>query len=247
MLIKQNIYNSLTSLSKKRKQKNIKKKNDFAIYLLYIFGAISYLFSLHKIGGVGMNCFRRKRVVCLYILVSLLFISSFFTSISLYLIIFKNNKKIHLFIIFIIYLIFYIIDHNDTIIKHGLYNFIAFLLSTIILFAIFCFFNLIHYFFKKRNFFNKYNHFSCDYWAKGLNNSYIDNLSKDYPCNIDFPQDHSCYLSEIGPFFDFSRIYKRTTCLDPDLINFEKEKYLRDTKNLKYRKKIFFNSNNFTL
>ena len=239
---------------KKIKQKIIINKNDFIIYLLYFLGAISYLLSLHKIGGVGMNCFRRKRVVCLYILVSLLFISSFFISISIFLIIFKKYKKIHLFIIFIIYLIFYIIDHNDTIIRHGLYNFIAFLFSTILLFLIFCFINLILYLFKKRNYFiiisifiliyycifkikqYKYNHFSCDYWTKGLNNSYIDNLSKDYPCKIVFPQDNSCYLSDIGPFFDFSRIYKKTSCLDPDLIKFEIKKYLRDTKHLKYIK-----------
>ena len=179
---------------KKIKQKIIINKNDFIIYLLYFLGAISYLLSLHKIGGVGMNCFRRKRVVCLYILVSLLFISSFFISISIFLIIFKKYKKIHLFIIFIIYLIFYIIDHNDTIIRHGLYNFIAFLFSTILLFLIFCFINLILYLFKKRNYFiiisifiliyycifkikqYKYNHFSCDYWTKGLKLLYIFNI-----------------------------------------------------------------------
>ena len=144
MLIKSNIY----CVSKNRKQNKFKKKNnDLAIYILYIMGIISYLFSLHKIGGVGMNCFRRKRVECLYILISLIVISSLFISISLYLIIFKNQKKTHLFIVFIIYLILYIIDHNDTIIKHGLYNFIALLFSTIIFFLIlklFCNSNIFH-------------------------------------------------------------------------------------------------------
>ena len=219
-------------------------------------GIISYLFSLHKIGGVGMNCFRRKRVECLYILISLIVISSLFISISLYLIIFKNHKKTHLFIVSIIYLILYIIDHNDTIIRHGLYNYIALLFSTISFFLIFCFLNLIYYYFKRKNFciiislfipvyyyifkLKKYklNHFSCNFWAKGLNNSYIDNISKDYPCKINFPKENSCYLSDIGPYFDFSRIYRRTTCLDTNLIKFEKEKYLRDTNNLKYRIKI---------
>lgn len=247
-------YISLLLIDKKRANFQLKDKYNYVIILFYIIGAISYLFSLNEIEGVRMTCFKRQKVACIYILVTLTFISSFFISISIYLILFKNYKKIHLIIIFVICLLFYNIDHNDSIIKHGFYNFIGFLFSSLILFIIFCFFNFIHYLFKKRYFFiiipaflsiisffyilirYKSSHFSCDYWNKGLNNTYIDNMSKDYPCDIDIPQPHSCYLSEIGPYFDFSKIYNRTNCLNPDLIRNEKRKYLKDLKNLKYIK-----------
>ena len=79
----------------------------------------------------------------------------------------------------------------------------------------------------------KLNHFSCDNWIKGLNNSYIDNFSEDYPCIINIPKPHSCYLSEIGPYFDFTSKYK-PTCLDDKILKSEKEEFLKDFKNLKY-------------
>lgn len=226
-------------------------KKSYLLFILYIFGVITYLLSLHEIEGVGMTCFKRNRIECLFILIILTFMSSFFISISIYLILFKNYRKIHILIILFIYFIFYFIDHNAQIIEHGLFNFIGFAFCTIFLFLILCLLNLFYYLIKKRKFFiiftllfsfnylifkikrYKLNHFSCDNWAKGLNNSYIDNSSKDYPCNIDIPKPHSCYIPEIGPYFDFSKLY-RPTCLEAPLIRYDRYKFLNDMKNLKY-------------
>ena len=77
-------------------------------------------------------------------------------------------------------------------------------------------------------------HFSCYNWNKGLNNSFIDNYSKDYPCIINIPLPNSCYYSAIGPYFDFTKKY-RPTCLDSNL-TYEKKIFLKDMKNLKYYK-----------
>ena len=63
----------------------------------------------------------------------------------------------------------------------------------------------------------KKHHFFCIDWDKGLNDSYIDNYSKDYPCRINIPQNNSCFLAEIGPYIDFSSLY-RPTCNDTKLI-----------------------------
>ena len=79
----------------------------------------------------------------------------------------------------------------------------------------------------------KLNHFSCHDWNKGLNNTYIDNVSKGYPCIINIPKPHSCYLSEIGPYFDFTAIY-RPTCLDQNILKKEKSNFLNDFQSLKY-------------
>ena len=231
-------------------------KKNFQICLLYTIGAIIYLFSLKSIKGIDMKCYFKENLGCIYILVILTFISSCLISISIYIILLRNYKKVHLFIIFVIYFFFYFIDHNNIITRHGLYNFIGFLFSTIIVFLMLCFLNLLYFFFIKRNFliiililstffyliYNlkiyKLNHFSCDNWAKGLNNSSIDNISKDYPCVIDLPQPHSCYLSEIGQYFDFTSKYKQN-CLDLNLIKYEKEKFLKDIQNLKYLNLIY--------
>ena len=83
-------------------------------------------------------------------------------------------------------------------------------------------------------------HFSCEYWAKGLNNSFIDNKSKDYPCFINIPEKHSCFLSEIGKYFDLTNRY-RPTCLDAKLLASEKRKYIERFKNLKYAKESKMN------
>lgn len=198
-----------------------------------------------------MKCYWKSNLGCIYTLVILTFISSSIITISIYIILLRNYKKVHLFIIFFIYLFLYYIDHNSTITRHGLYNFIVFLFSTIILALILYLLNLLYHLFKKKNFliiiliifsfyyliYNlkiyKLNHFSCEKWAKGLNNTYIDNKSKDYPCVIDIPQPHSCYISEIGSYFDFTNKYKQN-CSDLNLIKKEKEKFLKDIKDLKY-------------
>jgi hypothetical protein len=75
--------------------------------------------------------------------------------------------------------------------------------------------------------------FNCDNWSKGLNDSSIDNISKDYPCLIKIPSPHSCYLQEIGQYFDLSKKY-RPTCLDPNILKKEKNNFLKDLKELKY-------------
>ena len=79
----------------------------------------------------------------------------------------------------------------------------------------------------------KLNHFSCNGWDKGINDTYIDNFSKNFPCYINIPKPHSCYLSELGSFFDFTYKY-RPTCLDRNLLISEKGRFLKHYGNLKY-------------
>ena len=94
-------YKSLNSITKKIIKSNL------TIVIIYFFGAISYLLSLHEMKGANMACFSRIRLKCIYFLINLTFISSLLISISIYMILFKYHKKIHLVIIFFIYFIFY--------------------------------------------------------------------------------------------------------------------------------------------
>ena len=236
---------------KKSFSKLKKHKKNIKVVILYIIGAIIYLISLKHLSGIDMKCFSYVGEKCYYAIGILIFISSLIVTLSIYIILFNNYNKFHLIIIFIIYLFFYIIDHNAEIVKHGLFNFVVFIVITIFLFIIICYLHFLFYLSRKRKyvllfllnifilsffiFFKIYklNNFSCDNWTKGLNNTIIDNLSKDYPCKIIIPKPHSCYISELGHIFNLVERFT-PTCQDPNLIKFEKNKFLNDLKNLKY-------------
>ena len=229
----------------------LKKRKIFRFEMLYIIGTIFYLLSLHHINGYEMSCFYKEGVKCLFMIAKLIFISSIFFSLSIFMIIYKNYKKINLLYIILIFIFFILIDHNNDIIKHGLFNFIGLSLMTILLFIFLCFLSFLIHLFTKGNFlrltiilsfliviyklakYYKSTHFSCVDWDKGLNNTYIDNLSKNYPCKINIPKPHSCYLSEIGSLFDFSSKY-RPTCSDNKLLREEKIKFHKYYKDLNY-------------
>ena len=231
--------------------KEIRHIKEKKIILLYITGVIFYCISLTHLSGIGMRCFFWDGEKCYYALGILISISSFLISLTIYFILFKNYKKLHFLNICIIYAFLYLIDHNAEIVKHGLFNFILFIITTFIFTLFISYFHLLFYLIKNRKYFTffilsipfpslfillkiyKLTHFQCDNWAKGLNNTFIDNLSKDYPCNIILPKPHSCYLSEIGHFFNFVDRYS-PTCLNSKLIKFEKEKFLNDIEKLQY-------------
>ena len=230
---------TISTINKKTNQKKI-----YRIEILYIFGIFFYLLSLRHINGMGMRCFHQDGVQCLFIIAKLILCSSLFFGISIFLILLKYNKKIHLIYILYIFIFFILIDHNNGIIKHGLYNFILLVLMIIILFFFLCFFYLLFKLLKRKNYITliiifssfiiiqititkfKATHFSCIDWDRGLNNTYINN-SEIYPCKINIPQPHSCYLAEIGNFFDFSSKY-RPTCLNSKLINDEQTSFLKE-------------------
>ena len=225
--------------------KNIK------IIFLYIIGSIIYLISLKHLSGIDMRCFSYVGERCYYAIGIIISISSFIITLAIYIILFNNYNKLHLIVISIIFFFLYLIDHNAEIVKHGLFNFVVFIIITLFLFIFFCYIHFLLYLYKKGNYFQlillnvfllsiyvsfkvyKLNHFSCDNWTKGLNNTVIDNTSKDYPCKIIIPQPHSCYISEMGRIFNL--VDKFTpTCQDFNLIKFEKEKFLKDIQNIKY-------------
>jgi hypothetical protein len=79
----------------------------------------------------------------------------------------------------------------------------------------------------------KSNNFVCNNWKKGLNNSFIDNELKDYPCSIIIPKNSSCYLDKFGPFFDITSKYN-ISCLDNNVLENEKKHFLKHFQNLKF-------------
>lgn len=92
---------------------------------------------------------------------------------------------------------------------------------------------LLFFFLKYKYKYYKSKKFSCKNWAKGLNNSEIDNNSKNYPCKIVIPKPNSCYISEFGSYFDFTSLY-RPTCSNLNLINNDIKRFLKSVEDLKY-------------
>ena len=123
----------------------IKKKNNLYISIFYLIGVLFYLLSLCHINSLDMECYFATSVHCYYILAILTLISSIITSISIYLIIYKDLSKFHLIIIFIIYSFLLLIDHDNGIIKHGLFNFLGFIITNIFIFSILIFFHFLFY------------------------------------------------------------------------------------------------------
>ena len=235
------------------------------ISIFYIIGSLFYYWSLVRINPKRIKCLKARDFKCFYSIGEYVLISSITIDITIYIILFFNLKKYHLFNIFIVYLFFFLINHDSGLIRHGIYNFVGLIFFLFLSFIIFCYTKCICFFSKKLKFrkiclviffffpfspififFNIYklNHFSCNNWAKGLNDTYIDNTSKDYPCLINIPKDNSCYLSEIGKHFDFSSKF-RPFCLNNELLQYQKKYFLNSIKkyDIKYHnlsKKNYF-------
>ena len=232
-------------LNKKSLYKNI------ILILLIIASILFYIFSLCSIEPLNMKCYKKEGVECFYILAKLTFISSIFLSIAIYLMLLKNFKKFYFIFVIIIFSFLFYIDHDNRIINHGFFNILLLIISTLILIIILFFIHYLYYLLKRKKYFYflliliilsfiftnlkiyKLNHFNCNNWPNGLNDTLIDNISKDYPCHIKIPQPHSCYLKEIGSYFDLTTKY-RLTCLEPKRLKNEKENFLKDIGNIKF-------------
>lgn len=222
--------------NKNLSNQNNKLKKNIKLAIIYLIGVFDYYLSLRRINGIGMRCFKKKDLACFSILARLTILSSFLISFCIYNILFSDYySKLHLIVIVSLYVHFYIKDHNTGIIKHGLFNFLGFISFTILFFLLNLYIGCLRYLFKKSRYFliivfispfpslflifriYRKHHFLCIDWDKGLNNTYIDNYSKDYPCKINIPKNNTCFISEIGHYFDFTALY-RPTCNNTQLI-----------------------------
>ena len=129
--------------------------------------------------------------------------------------------QIFIFLLIIVELI--IKDTGDSFLHHGFLNlsalFILLFLGELLIFILILFINLL----KKKKFFhliqlfilinllfilfyfkNKDKYY-CKDWAKGLNNTYIDNNKTLYSCSINIPNE-KCLIDIFSPIFDLSNL-----------------------------------------
>ena len=198
-----------------QKAKRIIKKNKYLFS--YLISYFLYFLSLEKCNeGEDVCCTKGNwiKIKLVELMISCLIISYL-----LQLIIFKISSKLNLIHIFIVFLLFYKYSHSYYFHDHGFYNFVAYFLFLIIFlliilitkglfllfkknyyfFMIFCIITVCFYIF-----FLAINPMNCNGWAKGLNDTYIENDVNKYGCQIKIPK--NCLYKILKNTQDFTRI-----------------------------------------
>ena len=143
------------------------------------------------------------------------------------LIIYKRISRLHLIHIILNFILYYSYSHGIIFEDHGYYNFKLYFILFIIFFLLFLPINVIICLIKKRkkkiiifiyiaifvfliiliNILYNINisNIDCNDWPKGLNNTFIENNSTKYGCQINFPK--ICPYKIFNKFLDFTKYY----------------------------------------
>ena len=226
-IVKRKMFKEIQNAQKKRKQEiKFMLFKEFILFIIIILSIIKYKKSLkiivqdEKDVDIDPSFFMSLFYDCIK--------SSLYVILALFLIESKICKKYQLLIIFIVYILFFILNRGENLDGHGTLNAIVFIVS-VFLGQIFI---LIIFFFKMVYYKNKFivisffitffissiivykmkieDEIKCKDWDIGLNNTKLDNNKDIYPCEMVFPNKR-CFLNFLGPFLDFSRNF---SCLD---------------------------------
>ena len=228
-------------------------KNIFNI-LSFIFLFVAryfYIKSLIGCNGEEYECIIKSGIKYILDDIFYLILSVFFFLCFLFLFHLKLCSFYQLFIFILIILELIFKDNGDSFLHHGIFNlsslFILLIsgelfINVIILIINLCnnrkFYPLIKFFiftnllniFIYLNIKDKY---FCKDWAKGLNNTYINNDKTIYSCSINIPT-QKCLIDIFSPMFDFNKL-KHINCNDRN----ENEKYLlKNVSHFKNSEKI---------
>jgi len=134
------------------------------------------------------------------------------------LIIYKKISRLHLIHIIFSFALFYSYSHGLNFEDHGYYNFKGYFILFIILFILFLPINFLIYLIQKKkkkitilflftliliNILYKKHISNCEDWPRGLNNSFIENDSMKYGCQITFPK--RCPYNFFKNFLDYTK------------------------------------------
>ena len=217
-------------------QKIIKKINKYLFY--YLISYFLFFLSLEKCYEGADACSIKKNWIIAKIVE--LTISCLILVYLLELIIIKFSSKLNLIHIFIVFLLFYKYNHGYQFDDHGFFNFAAYCLLLVIFLTIFYIFKGLFYLFKKNNYsfliiclfaicfylsILSINPINCNDWAKGLNNSKIENDANKYGCQVNIPK--RCSYKILHYTQDITKI-KRINC--QNIKTYAKKNYLSQSK-----------------
>ena len=197
----------------------------FYINLFFFISYLLYYNSLEKCTEGMDEC--PRRIDWMKNKIKEIFFSCLIMAILIELIIYKRISKLHLIHIIICFILFYTYSHGITFEDHGYYNFELYFILFIIFFILFLPINVIIYLIqkkKKKIIIFKYiaifvfliilinilyniniSVINCNDWPKGLNNTFLENNSKKYGCQITFPK--ICPYKMFNKFFDYTKFF----------------------------------------
>ena len=199
-------------------------KKEFYAYVCFFLSYLLYFISLEKctrgqdVCPVNTGWIKRK--------INEVIISCLIMVILTELILYKKISRLHLIHIIFFFLFFYSYSHGLDFEDHGYFNFAGYCILFIILFIIFLPFNILIYLIRKYKSKKKiilfkcivilifiliyidivYNIYTSDCleWPKGLNNTFLENNSTKYGCQIIFPL--RCPYPVFKNFLDYTKI-----------------------------------------
>ena len=196
-------------------------KTDIILLIMYMLSMILYLIALIPCvdlkqcnWGLGLRTFLVEGIIVIIscLIVTLLLFYSFFT----------KKHFIHFIYVLPMYIFFFICFTGIDNIHHGGYNALVYKIFFIYFFLMFSLISFIYFTMSKRYFklligfiiiililfylfqSNLIFNYSCTEWDKGLNNTYTDNTSRNYPCTMKHPKKNKCILNAFDNVFDFS-------------------------------------------
>ena len=149
-------------------------------------------------------------------------ISGFILSANISFIFWKLLSTLHIVLTILFLMILLILDFGNDIYSHGIINFTIFCISLIFGFLFFFILQIIINSFVRKNYRNAFILItiiivaiicffslyllltSCNYWDKGSNEVSIDNNKEKYSCRIVSP--NKCYMKFFDEIFDFSKM-----------------------------------------
>ena len=245
--------NAFTYISKNKMKKNEKKKNlkmgnekianicNIISLLLFIISYYFYYLSLEKCFGGEEECSKKWEWIMLKL--AQLIISLIIIIFLILLIIYDKISKFHLIHFILVFICFYYYSHSDVFQDHGAFNLVGFFVVLFLFLFLFFImkilvivFRINYKFFLILSLLLFYNiledPMNCDDWAKGLNNTYIENDKNKYGCQIKFPK--KCSYKIIGYTQDLSKFFHKN-CKNKNKDSKEKI--------LKYSNSPYINSN----
>ena len=201
--------------------KHLLTNSKITTFILFFLAYLLFFLSLGKCDFNKYDCPRKIGWMILKIVE--LIISCIFLFILIELILYSKISRLHLIHIIVIFSLFYTYSHGFDFDDHGFFNFVGYFSLLFIIIIFFIPFNILICIIQCKSTILKViytmvlstfiisiiylyhvNIIDCDDWPKGLNNSFIDNNSSKYGCQIVFPK--ICPYRFLSKFQDYTKI-----------------------------------------
>ena len=196
--------------------------SNFLAFIFLLLGRNFYIKSLLGCDGDEFKCIIRHKLDYIFDDIYYCILSAFYFLIFLFILQLKLCSFYQLFIFILIILELIYRDSGDSFLHHGILNlsglfvFVIFgeflILLLILIINLFkrkkycriIQFNLIIILLITSKYFNLRIKYICKDWAKGINETYINNDKKIYSCSIVIPNE-KCLIEIFSPLLDFSK------------------------------------------